>query len=567
MWKEETKKDSHLQKIEQREEIITMEEERKRNSKYLIRLPILLSLSLCLGIFIGATMFDNGRPVIGIGSKNSKKLKDLLNYIDKYYVDTVDMDELTEYAIEQMLTKLDPHTSYIPAKDQEIANSHLQGNFEGVGIEFRIIKDTIYVVSTIPEGPSEIAGIQPGDKLVEVDGENVAGIGISQNDVVSKLRGERGTNVEVGVKRKKSEDILHFSIRRDKIPTKSVEVSYLIDEKTGYIKISAFGSKTYEEFDEGLTSLINQGMERLILDLRNNGGGYMHTAISITDELLDNEKLIVYTKGKVKQYNEYEKAGKAGKFEKGPLIVLINENSASASEIVSGALQDNDRALIVGRRSFGKGLVQRQIEFDDHSELRLTISRYYTPSGRSIQKSYEEGQENYNYDLSNRFQKGEYFSADSIHFDESLKYSTLKGRTVYGGGGIMPDFFVPLDTSYSSDYLSDLNRNDAIVEFAYEYANEKQEELEKIGLENFKKEMYINKEVMGDFIKFAKASGVEYVEKDFLKSKKYIETTIKSLVARRIWGEKGFYIVYNKEDDVMEKAISLFDEAVKIENQ
>ncbi|MEM1136866.1 MAG: S41 family peptidase [Bacteroidota bacterium] len=544
-----------------------MSENKIKNSNYQIRLPLLLSLAIIAGIFIGANVFQNSGSGIsntrGI-SKNSKKFRDIISYVERYYVDTINTDELTEFAIEEMLNKLDPHTTYIPAEDFEYSNSHLQGNFEGVGIEFNVFKDTVYVVSTVVGGPSELVGIKAGDKIIKVDNENIAGTNISRRKVVDLLRGKKGSKVNVAIKRRNVNELLFFNVKRDEIPEYSIDVSYMIDEKTGYIKINTFGAKTFEEFESALSKLMNKGMERLLIDLRGNGGGYMHIATKIADEFLSKDKLIVYTDGKAEQYNEKDFATEKGSFEKGALIVLIDENSASASEILSGALQDNDRALIVGRRSFGKGLVQRPIKLDDNSELRLTISRYYTPSGRSVQKPYSE-EIDYDVDISTRYENGEFFSVDSIHFDKSLKYETEAGRTVYGGGGIMPDYFVPLDTSYYTKYLSDIYANNLIVEFAYDYVSKNREKIEAKGLENFKKEMYVNEEILKEFIAFADREGVPYVEGQYLKSKQQIERGIKAWTARRIWREEGFYPIYNAQDNIFKQALNLFDKAAKLE--
>ncbi len=406
---------------------------KKKNSDFQIRLPLLLTIAVAAGILIGATMAD------GSSSQNNLisgylKFKEILTYVQRDYVDEVDTDELVETAINRMLEKLDPHSVYIPAKDLELAKSQLDGEFEGIGIEFQVIKDTIYVVSPLSGGPSEEVGLNSGDKIVKVDDEVVAGVGVDNRKVFELLRGKKGTEVEVGIKRKGVDDLLSFTIVRDKIPQESVDASYMIDDEIGYIKVSRFAATTYEEFHEALKKLDSLGMKKLVLDLQDNPGGYMDRAINMADELLSGNDMIVYTEGKQPRYNSEARAYREGIFENQPIIVLINEGSASASEIVAGALQDNDRALIVGRRSFGKGLVQMPIPLDDGSELRLTISRYYTPSGRSIQKPYEEGAKKYGEDILERFEHGELINPDSIHFDDSLKYETSKGRTVYGGG-------------------------------------------------------------------------------------------------------------------------------------
>ncbi|MDH5604886.1 MAG: S41 family peptidase, partial [Cyclobacteriaceae bacterium] len=406
------------------------------NSINQIRLPIILSVGLAAGMLIGATF---SRPSVeGQGlTTGLQKFKEVLTHIDRNYVDEVDVDKLVEQAILNILENLDPHSAYIPASERLRANEDLQGNFEGIGIEFNIFKDTLVVVSPLSGGPSEAAGLSSGDKIIMVDGKNIAGVGLTNRDVQNNLKGPKGTEVKISVLRKGSQKLIEFVIIRDKIPQFSVDTGYMIDDKIGYIKISRFSATTYQEFKEVLEALKDKGMKKLVLDLQGNPGGYMNHAIQVADEFLDSNKKIVYTKGKDPRYNTEANTEQKGVFEKGDLIVLVNEGSASASEIVAGALQDNDRALIVGRRTFGKGLVQMPIDISDGSELRLTISRYYTPSGRSIQKPYESVSE-YEHDIIDRFDRGEFFVVDSIKFEDSLKYTTLNGRTVYGGGGIMP---------------------------------------------------------------------------------------------------------------------------------
>jgi len=534
----------------------------KPNSGFAIRMPLILALAISAGIFIGANVFDKDKRNVSAG-ENAKKFKNVLNYIEKYYVDTVDTDELTEFAIEKLLEKLDPHTTYIPPEEFELANAPLQGNFEGIGIEFNIFRDTVSVVSVIPGGPSEEVGLRPGDKIVEVNGETIAGANINNRKVVDLLRGEKGSKVKVGIKRKSYPKLLEYDIIRDEIPTYTIDVSYMIDQETGYIKMSRFGAKTYDEFKSALRDLKKDGMQQLVLDLRDNGGGYLDKAISIADEFLSDDKLIVYTNGQGKQFDEEARAKREGIFEKGPLVVLINENSASASEIVAGALQDHDRALLVGRRTYGKGLVQKPLRLSDNSELRLTISRYYTPSGRCIQKPYND-LEAYERDLALRYEHGEFFNADSIHVDESQQFKTANGRTVYGGGGIMPDYFIPQDTSYYSRYLEQLFSQNLFREYAYNYANEHSQTLKELGLADFIQSFDAG-EVMPNFLAFAEKAGVRYKTEDLRKSEHFMENYLKSLIARGIWQEEGFYPVYHQEDEVFQRAIQLFKQAEQLE--
>src|SRR6478735_8829549 len=422
------------------------------NTKYQIRLPIILCIGLAAGVLIGASI-STKTSYGSSGGDSMSKLKEVMGLIQHEYVDDPKTDELVEDAIQHILGKLDPHSAYISAKDREEANEDLRGNFEGIGIEFNIFHDTIVVVSPLGGGPSEAVGLRSGDKIVKVDDKVVAGINITNADVMKYLKGPKGSEVKIEIARKREKNLLSFTIIRDKIPQYSVEASYMIDHEIGYIKVSRFSQTTYDEFQESLTKLKERGMKKLVLDLQGNPGGYMNQAIDLADEFLPTGEKIVFTKGKDTRYNSEAMSTKKGEFESGDLIVLVNEGSASASEILAGALQDNDRALVVGRRSFGKGLVQSPFDLSDGSELRLTISRYYTPSGRSIQKPYTDGAE-YAMDIVSRYDHGEFFHADSIHFNDSLKYATTSGRSVYGGGGIMPDYFVPLDTTLNSHYLN-----------------------------------------------------------------------------------------------------------------
>ena len=533
-----------------------------KNSNQHIYLPTVLALGVAIGILIGVFIARYNSPIEEI-QRATKKYGDILLIVENDYVDTVDVELLLESSLVSMLEKLDPHTSYIPAKDQQLSQSQLEGDFEGIGIEFNIIKDTLYVISPISGGPSEQAGIKSGDKIIKVDGEVISGVDIETRDVFTLLRGPKGSEVTLSVMRKGYSKLLVFKIIRDKIPTYSVDASYLLNDTTGYIKVSRFATKTYDEYYSALTKLSSQGMTQLILDLRDNGGGYMHTAINMIDELLPVGSLIVYTDGKVTRYKEVHKAVKKGIFETGNLIVLVNENSASASEIVAGALQDNDRALIVGRRSFGKGLVQAPILLDDGSELRLTISRYYTPSGRCIQKKYED-KESYKEDYMNRYKSGELFFEDSVFVVDSLKYKTVGGRIVYGGGGITPDDFVGKDTVGYTDYLGYLYSKNVIREFVLNYSNKKRDELEKKGFKWFKTSFVVSRTMLKDLIKLASESGVAYNEQQFKVSEVKIKQNIKELIARSLWGNEKYYEMINESDIMIQASMSLFVKAQKI---
>lgn len=531
---------------------------------YYVRLPLIIAITLCAGIFIGAKMFSRGTDQDVNAA--TLKFREIFKYIDSYYVDSVSMDKIAESGIKKMLEDLDPHTSYIPASEVEAMNAPLEGDFEGIGVEFTIFKDTIQVVAVMQGGPSEEVGLQSGDKIIAVEGKNVAGIKVTNKTVFENLRGKKGTKVQITVKRKGQPKPLFFTITRNKIPTYTVDVSYMIDNQTGYLKVTRFGAKTYDEFRKGMEQLVSQGMKRMVLDLRDNPGGYMDKAVKIADEFISGNKLIVYTDGKENRFDGKENASFTGLFETGALIVLIDEGSASASEIVAGALQDNDRALIVGRRSFAKGLVQKPIMLTDGSELRLTISRYYTPSGRSIQKKYESGHlDEYSSDISKRYEHGELYSADSIKFDEKQKYKTTGGRIVYGGGGIMPDFFVAQDTSYYSNYLNALFQENLVREFALEYATTHKAKLSKMTENEYITYFQLSESEMKNFTDFAQTEKVKLVAKDYEKSKEFLKTQLKSYIARTIWHkENTFFRITASQDKELQEALKLFDKAEEL---
>ena len=452
---------------------------RIQNDRATVRLPMLLALTLAGGMLIGATFFGGSKTLNNIGHAYTK-YREILQLIENNYVDTVNTDELVDYSITKMLEKLDPHTAYMNPQDAVAARSQLEGGFDGIGVEFSIYKDTVYVVTPLAGGPSEAVGILSGDKIIKVDDKPLTGGKIENSTVFKSLRGKRGTDVKLTILRKGNGDPKVFTITRDRISTYSVDAAYMVDDKTGYIKVNRFSETTYDEFKTALASLKAQGMRQLLLDLRNNPGGYMDRATSLADEFISGNKLLVYTDGKDNRYDKQTYARIAGQFEDGPLVVLVDEGSASASEIVAGALQDHDRALIAGRRTFGKGLVQMPITLSDGSELRLTISRYYTPSGRSIQKPYVPGQEgDYEKDLELRSKRGEYYVADSIKNDPTKRFKTDHGRIVYGGGGITPDYFIPRDSSWQTTYLVQLYGKNIIREFANGVRQRQPEEIGK----------------------------------------------------------------------------------------
>lgn len=535
----------------------------EKNTKTQIRLPIILALGISAGIWIGATFAEPKSDQNDLKSA-IYKLQEIITYINRDYVDSVNTNELVEYGIEKMLGKLDPHSSYITAKDASLAKSQLEGEFDGIGIEFGILRDTIYVVSPLTGGPSEKLGLQSGDQIVTVDGKTVAGTGVTNRDVFDLLRGPKGSVVDIGIKRKNHKGLIDYAITRDKIPQYSVNASYMINDEIGYIKITRFAANTHEEFRKALQDLKGKGMRKLMLDLQGNPGGYMGAAINIADEILADNAVIVSQEGKLSRFNQTATALRPGTFEDGSVIVLINEGSASASEIVAGALQDNDRGLIVGRRSFGKGLVQMPIDLSDGAELRLTIARYYTPSGRSIQKPYGTDEDDYGMDYFKRLEHGELFSADSIVFDDSLKYETVSGRTVYGGGGIMPDYFVPLDTTMSSPYVNRLFGSEAWREFILDYLDKNKKTYDNLSFADYHKNYEVSDNMLNDLIKVGEKNKVKFNEKDFSKSKGYLKTLIKAHMARNLYDDSAFYQVINDINEVYQQALLLFDEAARL---
>lgn len=536
--------------------------EQPKNTPYQIRLPLVLCIGLAAGVFIGSS-FNAQKPSRDV-TKDVQKLREVLTYIDTKYVDDITTDKLVDESIRHLLSKLDPHSHYIPASDRVAANEELRGNFDGIGVEFNIFQDTIMVVTPLSGGPSEKLGIRSGDKIIRVDDENVASIGITTQDVMRLLKGPRGSEVKVTILRNKQ--TFDFNIVRDKIPQFSIDVSYMVDTEIGYIKLNRFSATTYEEFSKALTKLKEQGMKKLILDLQGNGGGYMSMAIDLADEFLSEGKKIVYTDGKDKRLNTNAASTSRGNFESGDLIILVNEGSASASEILAGALQDNDRALIVGRRTFGKGLVQNPFDLSDGSELRLTISRYYTPSGRSIQKPYDD-EEEYSLDLIERYKNGEFFSADSIKLNDSLKYKTANGRSVYGGGGIMPDYFVPLDTTMNSHFLNALYSSLAIYEYAFNYAHHNKEALESKGFDAFRKNFVVTDAMLNELIAIGQRNKVKPDYQDLKRNKKIFQLHVKAQIARRIWGNDGLFPIINETNEIFLQSLKLFERMPELNRQ
>jgi carboxyl-terminal processing protease len=528
----------------------------KKNKKIAIIGPLVLALSIIVGIFVGMNFNKKAVDNRFIIYPRVDKLNSILNYVEEDYVDTVDKEELIEMTIPKMLKELDPHSIYIPAQELKRVNEPLQGNFSGIGVQFNMQNDTVAIIRTIANGPSEKVGILAGDRIVEVNDEVVAGVGMSSDSIVSRLKGPKGTMVEVGVLRKGVDELIDFEITRDDIPLYSVDVTYMIDDSLGYLKISKFSKTTFDEFMEGVNDLKSKGMKDLIIDLRDNSGGYMDAATNIADQFLNNGELIVYTRGKARpRTNVYATPG--GACNDIDVSVLINEYSASASEILAGAIQDNDRGTIIGRRSFGKGLVQEQRVFKDGSAIRLTIARYYTPTGRSIQKPYENGSDEYYKDIMIRYHNGEFSSRDSIHFQDTIKFVTKGGKVVYGGGGIMPDIFVPLDTTLVSGYYEKIRNKGLIFRFAFDYVDKHRDVLkEKDSFGNLK--AYLdNKKILNDFVSYASKKGVKPNWPEIREAEKYISVQLKAYIARNVLDNKGFFPIIQEIDQTLQKGIEV----------
>ena len=480
--------------------------------------------------------------------------------IANLYVDETDENKLVESAIIGMLEGLDPHSTYSNAEEVKKMNEPLQGNFDGIGIQFNMAEDTLFVIQPVSGGPSEKVGIRAGDRIVMVNDTTIAGVKMSTEDITRRLKGPKGTKVDVKVVRRGVEELLSFTIERDKIPMYSLDASYMMIPKVGYIKINRFGATTHEEFMEALARLKGQGMHDLILDLQGNGGGYLNAAIDIANEFLGGGELIVYTEGRRNPRREFFAKGD-GKHQYGKLIVLVDEFSASASEIVAGAVQDWDRGMVVGRRTFGKGLVQRPIDLPDGSMIRLTVARYYTPAGRCIQKPYESI-EKYNTDLIERYNRGEMMSADSIHFPDSLKCSTLKkGRTVYGGGGIMPDYFVPVDTTLFTKYHSRLSNKGVLLKVHFQLIDTHRDEWSKKypDYATFNRKFELSDKMMKQLIAEGEKDGVKFDEEQYKKSESLIKLQLKALIARDLWDMNEYYHTINVVNESVNKALELLE--------
>ena len=523
-------------------------------------IPFLLAICLIAGIAIGtfyANHFSGNK--LGIINTSSNKLNALLRIIDDQYVDTVNMGELVEEAMPQILSELDPHSSYIPAKDLEAVNADLKGSFSGIGIQFTIQNDTIHVNSVIQGGPSEKVGLMAGDRIVEVDDSAFVGKIVTNSEAMKRLKGEKGSKVKLGVYRPGEKDLLHFTVIRGNIPVKSIDAAYMINEKVGYIKVNKFGETTYPELLIALAKLNQKNCEGLIVDLRGNTGGYMAAAIQMVNEFLPNNRLIVYTQGRKSPREDYNSNG-TGSNQKMPLVVLVDEGSVSASEIFAGAIQDNDRGTIVGRRSFGKGLVQQPIEFSDGSAIRLTIARYYTPSGRCIQKPYEKGKESeYELDLLTRYEHGEFFSADSIKQDETEVYHTRLGRPVYGGGGIMPDIFVPQDTTGMTSYFRMAANRGLIIRYTFDYTDQNRSTLQKYDTPE-KMEAYLKgQNLLNKFAAWAEKKGLKRRNNLMMKSRRLFEMSLYGNIIYNMLGMEAYVEYLNESDKTVLKAVEILE--------
>lgn len=518
-----------------------------------------IAISFLVGMTV-ALYFVPGRKQ-GLSSMQSNKLDEVVKYINSYYVDTVNTNQLFETAITSMLQELDPHSTYANASDNKAMMESLEGAFEGVGIQFSIMNDTIMVISTVSGGPSEKQGIRAGDRIVTVDGKNVAGVGIQNDDVLKLLRGKKKTTVNIGIMRQGFPQIYDYTVTRDVIPTYTLDIAYMVDSQTGYIKINQFGATTADEFESAIKKLKKQGMTKMILDLRSNSGGFLDAAIQICDEFLPKGEMIVYTEG-LHVPTDKIYATKYGNFEEGEVIVLIDDFSASASEIVAGAIQDNDRGIVVGRRSFGKGLVQRQIDLSDKSSIRLTVARYHTPSGRCIQREYGKGTEAYYEDFIDRYYRGEMSHSDSIKFDENQKFTTKKGRTVYGGGGIMPDYFIPLDEDSTLNAYYQVLNSSAIIQFAFNYATDHKENILKQfpSAQDYVKKMTVSNDLLKQLLNFYTQKTGQKVKDLNNESIKELKVWLKALIGRDIYQDEAFYPVINSSDKTFLKAVELTTE-------
>lgn len=515
-------------------------------------LPFIVGLSLGAGVLIGTKL--GTRKVVLDNGESFDKIKAVLGYVEENYVDTVNPEKLTDITLQEMLQHLDPHSDYFTAEETKAMNEPMKGNFEGIGIEYNFVQDTLVVMAVVPGGPSEKAGLKTGDRIVRANDTLMVGKNASEGFIRDKLRGPKGTKVTLAVRRPGTKSLINVPITRGSVPIFSVEGSYMLNDEVGYIKLNRFAETSYDEFMKASNTLLGEGMKKMVLDLRGNGGGYLDAATSIADEFLSAGKMIVFTKGRI-DGEEKILATKKGSLEQTPLVILVDENSASASEILAGAIQDNDRGIIVGRRTFGKGLVQEEKHLNDGSAFRLTIARYYTPTGRCIQKPYDKGLAAYEAEEQTRYNHGELVNADSIKFPDSLKFKTPKGKVVYGGGGIMPDFFVPLDTSGGSALLTNLFYKDVFTIWSLNYAEKHTGDLVKGGLKVFRASFVINDALINEMLVVADNNGLKRNEIQLKRSSFLVKKYMKAAVARNIWADAGYLQVWNEEDEFIAAAL------------
>ncbi|MFM2376726.1 MAG: hypothetical protein RLZZ165_1823 [Bacteroidota bacterium] len=534
-----------------------------RNLKYGLFAAILVMIGMLAGFRLRDGEHGERRHEL---NSSFQKFQEAMRFVERNYVKVPDAKKMVDGAIQGMLSELDPHSYYIASDEMEKMEEQMEGSFEGVGIEFNLLDDTIYVVAVISGGPSEQAGIQAGDRIVKINGKNMAGVGITNNDVMKNLRGKKGTLVQVAVHRPGIKQLIDYDITRDKIPLYSVDYSYMVDGTTGYIKISRFAGTTHGEFRRHALKLLDKGMKHLVLDLRGNPGGYMNMAEKIADEFLPDGRTVVYTEGRMSESkSSYKATSDLDLFEKGALVVLLDFGSASASEIVAGAVQDWDRGLIVGVRSFGKGLVQTQLDFNDGSAMRLVISEYYTPSGRCIQKPFNMSAREYDMEIVERFESGEIYDASKIDLPDSLKFKTNAGRTVYGGGGILPDVFVARDTSQDSDYLSELIAQNMFRQFAFQYGDSHSEMKSRFGnAEAFNKGFQVDDAILNQFATYAETKGVKRNARGLATSRKDIAIYLKAFIGRRFFDDDAFYPTFHQSDNVLRKALELMPQAQEL---
>lgn len=542
-----------------------------KSKHFALWIPTIAACALALGVWMGYTIFRGSQRLAPSAAKQTtsatapsraaSKLDLTLGLVERIYVEPINKDSIVEALMPRLMEQLDPHSTYISAKDMQAVNEPLEGEFDGIGVVFNMATDTVVVLNIIAGGPSYKAGVLPGDRIVTIDGDTVAGRKIEQNKVVERLRGKRGSKVTIGIERQNVEGLVDVTITRDKIPMKSIDAAFMIRPTVGYVRLTSFARTTHTEFVEAIDRLKGEGMQSLIFDLRGNSGGYLDQAILMTNEFLPEGRLMVYTEDRLGvQQKEFSTGG--GKLTELPLVVLIDEYSASSSEIVAGALQDNDRGTIVGRRSFGKGLVQSQIPFNDGSAIRLTVAKYYTPTGRSIQKPFVRGAEGYNEDIWNRYESGQFFSADSIHFADSLKFTTPKGKTVYGGGGIMPDVFVPLDTLDMTPYYYAVTGFNILYRYTLDYADKHRKAINSIRtVEQLEAFLNGDKALLEDFVRYASEKGIKPNRAEIAKSRVLIESLLRAYIARNTeLQDNGYFSQIWPADPTLLKAFELLQE-------